>query len=781
MFKWLSFQEARVFVRKLGLKNQEQWREYCKSGNKPNNIPKTPMKVYPKYVSMGDWIGTGFVANQNRDFLSFEEARAFMHKLGLKSQKEWREYAKSDKRPDNIPSSPDSNYVEYVSMDDWLGTGRSKKTFLPFEEARAFVRKLGLKSQKEWKEYCKSGKKPDNIPSNPHRYTEFISLGDWLGTGTIAPQWRDFLSFEEARAFVRKLGLKSQKEWKEYCKSGKKPDNIPSQPHQVYGKEFISLGDWLGTGTIANGKRDFLPFEEARAFVRKLGLKLQKEWKEYCKSGKKPDNIPINPWNAYKEEYTSVSDWLGSNFIAPRLRKFLSFRKARAFVRKLKLKNGTKWKEYCKSGKKPNDIPSQPHQVYGKEYVSMDDWLGTGRSKKTFLPFEEARAFVHNLGLKNHLEWVKYCKSGKKPDNIPSSPDTKYADNFDSWGDWLNSGNKSPGRFLPFEEARAFVRKLVLKSQKEWKEYCKSGKKPDNIPNAPYEVYDQFKSTFDWLIGPVVDFLPFEEARAFVRKLGLKNDQEWRQYCKSEKKSPNIPSQPHRRYKTEFISLGDWLGTGTIANGKKEFLPFEEARAFVHNLGLKNKDEWSDYCKSGNKPNNIPNAPICYDKFISWGDWLGTGTISTREIRQTRIQKYKEIVESLASCLPSLPTTAWWYILIQSGLDATAKEVKLLKKYQKGKLNLNELVDALISPDEIDEELDALEAYGKSKTDFIAKANEVLNHPLIAGLDEEAIAAIVAELQATIWDQIFRASMTGDISEKEEIFKLKEILKRTHT
>ena len=52
---------------------------------------------------------------------------------------------------------------------------------------------------------------------------------------------------------------------------------------------------------------------------------------------------------------------------------------------------------------------------------------------------------------------------------------------------------------------------------------------------------------------------------------------------------------------------------------------------------------------------------------------------------------------------------------------------------------------------------------------------------MIAGLDKEAIAAIVAELQATIWDQIFRASMDGDTSEKEEIVKLKEILKEMAT
>ncbi|MGA8403962.1 MAG: hypothetical protein WB664_04025 [Nitrososphaeraceae archaeon] len=33
-----------------------------------------------------------------------------------------------------------------------------------------------------------------------------------------------------------------------------------------------------------------------------------------------------------------------------------------------------------------------------------------------------------------------------------------------------------------------------------------------------------------------------------------------------------------------------------------KFIPFEDARRFVHSLKLKGKREWEDYCKSGRKP-----------------------------------------------------------------------------------------------------------------------------------------------------------------------------------
>lgn len=46
---------------------------------------------------------------------------------------------------------------------------------------------------------------------------------------------------------------------------------------------------------ISNFSKKFLPFEDARLFVRKLGLSGENEFRQYCKSGKKPENIPYHP------------------------------------------------------------------------------------------------------------------------------------------------------------------------------------------------------------------------------------------------------------------------------------------------------------------------------------------------------------------------------------------------------------------------------------------------------------------------------------------------------
>jgi hypothetical protein len=193
-----------------------------------------------------------------------------------------------------------------------ISNQRKNQNWRSFEEARAFVRSLGLKSRQEWYAYCRSGQKPVDIPATPSKFyrEQFRGYGDWLGSGNVANHKRVFRSFEEARAFVQSLGLKSQQEWRVYCHSGQKPADIPSHPDETYRPHFQGYSDWLGNDTAANGKREFLPFEEARAFVRSLGLKDEQEWRMYCHSGQKPEDIPHHPHIVYREQFQGIADWI---------------------------------------------------------------------------------------------------------------------------------------------------------------------------------------------------------------------------------------------------------------------------------------------------------------------------------------------------------------------------------------------------------------------------------------------------------------------------------------
>jgi len=175
---------------------------------------------------------------------------------------------------------------------------------------------------------------------------------------------KQFRDFESAREFARELNLKGQKEWYAYCKSGNRPDDIPATPEGTYKKDWKGVGDWLGTGKIANQNRVYRSYKDARDFVQKLNLRSKTDWYDYCKLGNKPDDIPSVPNNNYKNDFKGYGDWLGTGTVAPQDRVFLSFKEAREFVRSLKLKGQKEWYAYCKSGNKPDDIPAYPWVVY---------------------------------------------------------------------------------------------------------------------------------------------------------------------------------------------------------------------------------------------------------------------------------------------------------------------------------------------------------------------------------------------------------------------------------
>jgi len=281
------------------------------------------------------------------------------HSLKLKNQKEWRNWAKTLDKPEDIPANPSSVYKDqgWISFGDWLGTGTIapfNRVYRPFEEARAFVHQLQLKNRDEWRDWAQSTARPQDIPANPsgtYKDEGWIGFGDWLGTGTIAPFNRVYRPFEEARAFVHQLHLKNRGKWLNWTKTEAKPDDIPTDPSKVYKDQgWNGWGDWLGTGTIAVFNRSYRPFEEARAFAHSLQLKSGSEWREWAKTDAKPSDIPANPKDVYKYEgWNGWGDWVGTGTIAVFNRSYRPFEKARAFAHSLQLKSGSEWREWAKT------------------------------------------------------------------------------------------------------------------------------------------------------------------------------------------------------------------------------------------------------------------------------------------------------------------------------------------------------------------------------------------------------------------------------------------------
>ena len=120
-------------------------------------------------------------------------------------------------------------------------------------------------------------------------------------------------------------------------------------------------------------------------------------------------------------------------------------------------------------------------------------------------------------------------------------------------------------------------------------------------------------------------YLPFEEARAFVRDLNLQGKDFYIAWAKTSARPLDIPASPARTYKDEWVSWGDWIGTFNTSTVGRTYLPFEEARAFVRDLRLKGKDDFFAWAKTSARPLDIPASPATTykDEWVSWGDWVG--------------------------------------------------------------------------------------------------------------------------------------------------------------
>ena len=272
---------------------------------------------------------------------------------------------------------------------------------------------------------------------------------------TITSKKSNYLSFNEAREFVRSLKLQGKDEWEKYVKEKRNPEGIPTRPDFTYRNEgWISWRDFLGT--------DFLPFPKAREYARSLGLNSLVEWLKYSNDKGHPKGIPRRPNKVYKNEgWNGWGDFLGTDF--------LPFPKAREYARSLGLNSSDEWKKLSKEKGHPKGIPHGPEKIYkNKGWNGWEDFLGTD-----FLPFPKAKEYARSLGLNSSDEWEKLSKEKGHPKGIPYSPYKVYKnEGWNGWGDFLGNGTvASQYTGWSIEKVKELLRSMIeTKVIYEWPE-----------------------------------------------------------------------------------------------------------------------------------------------------------------------------------------------------------------------------------------------------------------------------------------------------------------------
>ena len=174
-------------------------------------------------------------------------------------------------------------------------------------------------------------------------------MGDWLGTGTVAPRLRQHRSFEDDRDLLADLisavapnGAPSARET--FLTEEPAPKTYPLLLIKPTRKRVGA--NWLETGTIAPVKGDIAHLRMRVLLPVASEFKVKANGCDFClrqipTKGVRPSDIPACPNMTYKRSgWPSWGDWLGTRRVAYRDRRLRQFEKARAFERSLRLLSG---------------------------------------------------------------------------------------------------------------------------------------------------------------------------------------------------------------------------------------------------------------------------------------------------------------------------------------------------------------------------------------------------------------------------------------------------------
>jgi len=278
-------------------------------------------------------------------------------------------------------------------------------------------------------------------------------------------------------------------------------------------------------------------------------------------------------------------------------KNFLSYEALKLEVQKAGISRRT---EYTKEQEKNDNWPAQPwaHLAYKGKYSSNDFF-----NSIEILKYEELKKEVRAAGIHSYL---KYDEEQKKHDNWPPRPDYTYRGKY-SFDDFY-------AKYLSYEELKQEVQALGITSMSQ---YYEEQKKHDDWIAIPWD-YSKYKdqySTSDFFNKKVrekVLYLSYEDLKSKVQKAGITKRTE---YTKEQKKYPNWPSQPWRKYKNEYTTK-DFFGKEVVV-----FLSYSDLRSAVQATRINNTLEYDEEQK---KHPNWPSRPWrTYKDQYSLEDFFG--------------------------------------------------------------------------------------------------------------------------------------------------------------
>lgn len=545
--RMLPFVRARAAVRRLKLTGLAAWRSMLRSGAAlPQGVPRAPHIVY-RHSGWGGWpdfLGAGRNTSPHRPRvarLPFAEARRRARSAGLPNRTAYRAWRRVQPTASEWPADPALQYAGtgWLSWGDFLGTDHRSRVdpgYWPFRRARAYMRRVGLRSLGEWRAWCRAGHRPVEIPSAPQivysrsatgrtprggraRKGPWVDFPDFLGYPRRTAHGVVVRPFTEARRFALALGLSSAQAWRDYAAAGRLPRDIPRSPREVY-PEFRGYADFLGLRTAgAHGRHQSFAQQQVFAELAVLagGDPNPPSIRLTCVPRGRSitaSSAPLLRVDYLHSEWRLIAEYDGSIWHQRRmvidstksdLLRREGFRVVR--IRQAPLSPLHADDLSVRKGASPHEITSalldhlatlgfgtstlhRRWQRYCAERRLVSDHRTLRHVADGWRSLSDASAWARSHGIRTSQSFIAAAREGRLPPDIPRTPWRSYP-NWKSWGEFLGTGSKAPGReeYGSLSEAQEWARSAGVLTEQDWEQHVRAGAVPAHIPKAPQNYY----------------------------------------------------------------------------------------------------------------------------------------------------------------------------------------------------------------------------------------------------------------------------------------------------
>ncbi|HDZ3765102.1 TPA: integrase [Vibrio cholerae] len=327
---------------------------------------------------------------------------------------------------------------------------------------------------------------------------------------------------------------------------------------------------------------------EAQQATQALGIK---SYTEYLQRYRKDPYLPRNPAACYSTDWQSWPTFLGKEekiFYA-------SYTEAQQAIQALGIKS---YAEYLQRYRNDPYLPRNPAAYYSTDWQSWPTFLGK-EEKVFYASYTEAQQATQDLGITSSKE---YEQRYRKDPRLPSSPNTFYSTDWQSWPTFLG---KEKVFYMSYTEAQQATQNLGITSSTE---YLQRYRNDPNLPRNPAAYYSTDWQSWPTFLGKEekVFYASYTEAQQATQDLGITSCTE---YLKRYRDDPRLPSSPATFYSADWQSWPTFLL-------KKEINTLNELKIACKVLGVRNSREYrkvqKDYSKLPSKPDK---------KFKDWIDW----------------------------------------------------------------------------------------------------------------------------------------------------------------